>query len=55
MESDETRPIFIPPGAGTALDFLAVTHKLTSAQTGRVQNLAVVPGCQPFSGLDPHR
>ena len=30
----ETRPIFIPPGAGTALDFLAVTHKLTSAQTG---------------------
>lgn len=27
-------PVFIPPGSGRALDFLSVTHKLTSTQTG---------------------
>jgi quercetin dioxygenase-like cupin family protein len=34
VKSDETQPIFVPPGSGTALDFLAVTHKLTGPQTG---------------------
>ena len=28
------RPIVVPPGGGTVLDFLAVTHKLTGPQTG---------------------
>jgi len=28
------RPIVVPPGGGTDLDFLAITHKLTGAQTG---------------------
>jgi quercetin dioxygenase-like cupin family protein len=28
------RPIVVPPGGGTALDFLAITHKLTGPQTG---------------------
>ena len=32
--ADAARPIFVPPHAGRVLDFLAVTHKLTSAQTG---------------------
>ena len=32
--SGDERPVFVPSGAGTALDFLAVTHKLTSQQTG---------------------
>lgn len=26
-------PIFVPPGSGRALDFLAVTHRLTSTQS----------------------
>lgn len=34
MKSDDTQPIFVPPHSGTVLDFLAVTHKLTSQQTG---------------------
>lgn len=34
MKPDPTQPVFIPPGSGTVLDFLRVTHKLTSAQTG---------------------
>ncbi len=33
MKPDD-QPVFVPPHAGTVLDFLAVTHKLTSAQTG---------------------
>ncbi|OGO52297.1 MAG: hypothetical protein A2V84_14280 [Chloroflexi bacterium RBG_16_70_13] len=28
------RPIVVPPGGGTTLDFLAITHKLTGPQTG---------------------
>lgn len=28
------RPVAVPPGVGTKLKFLGVTHKLTSAQTG---------------------
>jgi quercetin dioxygenase-like cupin family protein len=34
VDPDDAYPIFVPPGAGTALDFLAVTHKLTTRQTG---------------------
>ncbi len=34
MRPDETRPNFVPAHSGTVLDFLAVTHKLTSQQTG---------------------
>ena len=35
MRSDEPlQPTFVQPQAGTVLDFLAVTHKLTSGQTG---------------------
>ena len=33
MGSGETGPIFVPRDAGTALDFLSVTHVLTSRQT----------------------
>lgn len=33
MESDE-QPVFVPPHSGRVLDFLGVTHKLTSRQTG---------------------
>jgi mannose-6-phosphate isomerase-like protein (cupin superfamily) len=32
--TDETEPVFVPPHSGKVLDFLAVTHKLTSRQTG---------------------
>lgn len=28
------RPVAVPPGSGTKLKFLGVTHKLTSAETG---------------------
>ena len=34
MRPDETRPTFVPAKAGTVLDFLSVTHKLRSQQTG---------------------
>ena len=34
MKPDDTQPIFVPPHAGKVLDFLGVTHKLTSEQTG---------------------
>lgn len=34
MKSDDTQPIFVPPDSGEVLDFLSVTHKLTSQQTG---------------------
>lgn len=34
MKSIESQPLFVPPQSGKALDFLAVTHKLTSGQTG---------------------
>ena len=34
MTPERAQPVFVPPGEGTALEFLAVTHKLTSAQTG---------------------
>lgn len=34
MRPDETGPTFVPARSGTVLDFLAVTHKLTSHQTG---------------------
>jgi quercetin dioxygenase-like cupin family protein len=30
----DDQPVFIPPGSGKVLDFLGVTHKLTSLQTG---------------------
>jgi len=30
----DDQPVFAPPDGGTVLDFLAVTHRLTSAQTG---------------------
>jgi quercetin dioxygenase-like cupin family protein len=34
MELVGTQPVFVPPHSGKKLDFLAVTHKLTSDQTG---------------------
>ena len=34
MEPDDAEPTFVPPHSGTVLDFLAVTHKLTSQHTG---------------------
>ena len=34
MSSVLQRPIAIPPGGGTTLKFLGLTHKLTSAETG---------------------
>ena len=34
MSSVLQKPIAIPPGGGTTLTFLGLTHKLTSAQTG---------------------
>ena len=34
MNPEDAEPIFVPPGAGTALDFLSITHKLTTRQTG---------------------
>lgn len=33
MESDDPRPVFVPARSGRVLDFLGVTHKLTSGQT----------------------
>jgi quercetin dioxygenase-like cupin family protein len=56
VTSVDNRPIFVPPGAGTALDFLAVTHKLTSRQTGGAFYLfeaAFEPGTG--NGLHIHR
>jgi len=34
VRSNDQQPIFILPRSGKVLDFLAVTHKLTSEQTG---------------------
>ena len=34
MSLDESQPTLVPPRAGTVLEFLGVTHKLTSQQTG---------------------
>ncbi len=34
MRSDDRQPTFVPHGTGAVLDFLAVTHKLTSRETG---------------------
>ena len=34
MRPDETGPTFVPAHSGTVLDYLSVTHKLTSQQTG---------------------
>jgi len=34
VKSDDPQPIFVPPQSGKALEFLSVTHKLTSQQTG---------------------
>jgi quercetin dioxygenase-like cupin family protein len=33
VKSDDPQPVFIPPHSGKKLDFLPVTHKLTSEQT----------------------
>jgi quercetin dioxygenase-like cupin family protein len=34
VRPDETGPTFVPAHSGTVLDYLSVTHKLTSQQTG---------------------
>lgn len=34
MKAGDPQPVFVPPHAGKVLDFLAVTHKLTSQDTG---------------------
>ena len=34
MKPDDEQPVFVPAASGKVLDFLAVTHKLTSQQTG---------------------
>ena len=34
MNSGDPQPVFVPPGSGRVLDFLAVTHRLTSEQSG---------------------
>ena len=34
MEPDDRQPVFVTPHSGKVLDFLSVTHKLTSQQTG---------------------
>ena len=31
---DDPQPVLLPPGSGRVLDFLAVTHRLTSDQSG---------------------
>jgi quercetin dioxygenase-like cupin family protein len=31
---DDPQPVLLPPGSGRVLDFLAVTHRLTSEQSG---------------------
>jgi len=33
VKSDDPQPVFVPPHSGRALEFLGVTHKLTSRQT----------------------
>jgi quercetin dioxygenase-like cupin family protein len=33
MPSNDPQPIFVPPDAGRALEFIGVTHKLTGDQT----------------------
>jgi len=34
VNADDPQPVFIPARSGKVLDFLAITHKLTSQQTG---------------------
>lgn len=34
MTPEDPRPIFVPPHSGKVLDYLSVTHKLTSEQSG---------------------
>ena len=34
VNTDDTAPIFLPPHSGRLLDFLGVTHRLTSEQSG---------------------
>jgi quercetin dioxygenase-like cupin family protein len=34
VKADDAQPVFIPPQSGKVLDFLGVTHRLTSQQTG---------------------
>ena len=34
MRPRDDRPTFVAPGAGTVLDDLGVSHKLTSRETG---------------------
>ena len=34
VSADDAQPIFLPPHTGKVLDFLAVTHRLTSEQSG---------------------
>lgn len=34
MKADEPQPVFVPAQSGKVLDFLGVTHLLTSRQTG---------------------
>ena len=34
VNTDDTEPIFLPPHSGRLLDFLGVTHRLTSEQSG---------------------
>jgi len=34
VKSDNPQPIFVPPHSGKKMEFLGVTHKLTSDQTG---------------------
>jgi quercetin dioxygenase-like cupin family protein len=34
VKADDSQPVFVPPHSGTVLDFLGITHKLTTEQTG---------------------
>lgn len=34
MDRDEPQPLFLPPGSGRVLDYLSVTQRLTSEQSG---------------------
>lgn len=34
VKSDYPQPVVVPPHSGKVLEFLSVTHKLTSNQTG---------------------
>ncbi len=46
VKAGDQQPVFVPPGSGKVLDFLAVTHRLTSQDTGGA--------CYIFeSALDP--